>query len=286
MNQNLEIILTGVNRAEAVPQSRPTVPPGQVLVRTLKSLVSPGTELSFFEGTHIALPDPANTWAKYPFRPGYSAIGEVIETGAGVESPRVGARIFYFGNHAHWNLLDPSKVWLETPADLADEAVLLARLGQIAATGVESLRRPPQRAVVIGAGLIGMFAAQVLQARGCATVVVQDVLPSRLALAQRNGLAHTVLAEGSGLAAALAHLGDEPPDCVIEATGIAALAGPALEAVKAGGDVVLLGVPRGEVTLNLYRLLVRKNTALIGVHEGMGSGPRPGVRRAVPAGFH
>ena len=132
------------------------------------------------------------------------------------------------------------------------------------------LRRPPQRAIVIGAGLIGLFAAQVLQARGCATVVVQDVLPARIELARRNGLAHAVLAEGPGpLSAAQAALGGEAPDCVIEATGIAALAGPALEAVRASGDVVLLGIPRGETTLNLYRLLVRKNAALLGAHEGM-----------------
>ncbi|MBC8011432.1 MAG: hypothetical protein H7067_15215, partial [Burkholderiales bacterium] len=201
---DLQILITAQGLAEAVPQFRPAVPVGQVLVRTLRSLVSPGTELSFFEGTHIALPDPGNTWAKYPFRSGYATIGEVVEVGADApaDAPRVGARIFFFGYHATWNLLSPKQVWLETPAALSDDAVLLSRLVQIAATGVEVLRRPPQRALVVGAGLIGLFAAQTLQARGCPFVVVQDVIPARLELARRNGLAHTVLAEGAGLAAA------------------------------------------------------------------------------------
>ncbi len=266
---SLEILITATGRAEAVPQARPAVPAGQVLVRTVRSLISPGTELSFFEGTHIALPDPKNTWAKYPFRSGYAAIGEVVELGAGVTAPRVGARIFFFGYHASWNLLSPGQVWLEIPSDLSDDDVLLARLVQIAATGVEVLRRPPRRALVIGAGLIGLFAAQTLQARGCPFVVVQDVVPGRLELARRNGVAHTLLGEGGGLAASRAYLGAEPADCVIEATGIGAMAEPALDAVQSSGDVVLLGIPRGEATLNLYRLLVRKNAALIGAHEGL-----------------
>ncbi len=110
-----------------------------MLVRTHRSLVSPGTELSFFEGTHISLPDPGNLWAKYPFRSGYATIGEVVEIGADApaNSPRVGARIFFFGYHATWNLLSPEKVWLETPAALSDDAILLSRLVQIAATGVD-----------------------------------------------------------------------------------------------------------------------------------------------------
>ncbi len=268
---DLEILITDRGKAEAVPQARPAVPSGHVLVHTFRTLVSPGTELSFFEGTHISLPDPDNRWAKYPFRPGYAVIGEVVEVGtdAPVTAPRVGARIFFFGTHATWNLLSPDKVWIEPPADLSDDAVLLSRLVQIAATGVEILRKPPQRALVVGAGLIGLFAAQTLQARGCQFIVLQDIIPDRLDLARRNGLAHTVLAKGPGLAAARAAFGNEAPDCVIEATGIGAMAGPCLETVASNGDVVLLGIPRDEVTLNLYRLVVRKGAALLGAHEGL-----------------
>ena len=49
-----------------------------VLVRTLYSIISPGTELSLFVGSHIAINDPNNRYAKYPFLPGYSLMGEVV----------------------------------------------------------------------------------------------------------------------------------------------------------------------------------------------------------------
>ena len=88
---DLQILITAQGRAEAAPQPRraEAVPAGQVLVRTLRSLVSPGTELSFVEGKHIALPDPGNTWARYRFPAGYATIGEVVEVGA--DSPAAAA---------------------------------------------------------------------------------------------------------------------------------------------------------------------------------------------------
>jgi threonine dehydrogenase-like Zn-dependent dehydrogenase len=264
----IQLLIQGPREVRAMPQERPTVPPGQVLVRAIRSLISPGTELSFFEGTHIALPDPNNGWAKYPFRAGYAMIGEVVELGAGVSEPALGARVFFFGYHAHWNLLPVGAVWVETPSDLSDDEVLLCRMVQIAATGVEVLRRPPASALVIGAGLIGLFAAETLRARGCPLVVVQDVLPSRLEFVRRAGLI-PVLADSPLAEPVRAAFGGKHPACVVEATGLASMIPLALEAVADLGDVSLLGIPRGETTLNLYRLLVRKNVALLGAHEGL-----------------
>ena len=56
--------------------------PEQVLVRTEASFVSPGTELAVYTGTHQWLQDPSLPDWKFPFRPGYSAAGEVVAVGA------------------------------------------------------------------------------------------------------------------------------------------------------------------------------------------------------------
>src|SRR6266545_1208801 len=57
--------------------------PGEILLRTALSAVSPGTERAFYN----RLP---NTHVTYPYTPGYSAVGTVLEVGRGVHSPRPG----------------------------------------------------------------------------------------------------------------------------------------------------------------------------------------------------
>src|SRR6516162_5163157 len=95
--------------------------PGQVLVRTEASFVSPGTELAVYTGTHQWLKDPNLPDWKFPFRPGYSAAGEVVEVGAGVKDWQAGDRVSYPGNHASAEVLtvghERGRLW-RLPANL------------------------------------------------------------------------------------------------------------------------------------------------------------------------
>lgn len=258
----------------------PLPAPGEVLVRNEATLVSPGTELALFEGTHAGLPDPANTFAKYPFYPGYAAIGEVCAVGRGVVKPRIGQRVFHCGAHGTHGCFDPEQaVWCEVPSVLADEAMLLLRLVQIATTATHVWRRRPGRALVLGAGLVGIFAAQVLQLIGVREVAIQDLNTARLALAGRCGVARTLHATDNLVPAVPNAFGGHAPDCVIEATGVPALVSAALSGVARGGDVVLLGSPRGGIEIGLYEQIHRHGTALIGAHEALlparAAGDRP-----------
>lgn len=70
-------------RAFTVEPLSPAQPgPGQILVETDVSLVSPGTELAVYAGIHPGLQDPDASWPRLPFAPGCSAAGRVDATGA------------------------------------------------------------------------------------------------------------------------------------------------------------------------------------------------------------
>ena len=263
------VVFTGVRKVELQAQSRPAVAGGEIRVRTERTLISPGTELALYEGTHSALHDPEIPFAKYPHRPGYAAVGRVEACGPAVAAVKPGDRLFFLGRHETWSLWRPAEaVWLPAPDDLPPERILFARLVQIAATASCCFRGRPERVVVLGAGLIGILAAQVLQAQGVRDVVVQDLNAARLALAARCGVHRCTLGSGTSLAPALANLGAEP-DVIVEATGVPALVPPALAAVRRRGDVVLLGSPRGGIEIDLYKHVHRKGVALIGAHEAM-----------------
>lgn len=252
---------------ESAPRPVPTA--RQILVSVERTLISPGTELALYEGTHSALPDPEIRFAKYPFRPGYAAIGTVEWAGEETSGVAEGQRIFFHGRHASWGLLDPAEdVWLPVPDELTDEQVLLARLVQIASTALHCTRRMPQNVLVLGAGIVGIFTAQVFQASGAHKVAIQDINPERVALARKCGVRLAGVGSGLDLSAGVALL-DGAPDCIVEATGVPALVPAALSSVARFGDVVLLGSPRGSAEINLYKHIHAKGVALVGAHEAL-----------------
>jgi 2-desacetyl-2-hydroxyethyl bacteriochlorophyllide A dehydrogenase len=261
LETGLETVIHSPRQAALEPTSRPVPSAQQVLVRVERTLISPGTELALYEGTHSALGDPEVRFAKYPFRPGYAAIGRVEAAGADASNPAVGQRVFFHGRHASWGLLTPSSdVWLPVPAGITDDAVLLARLIQIASTAQQCARRQPRSVLVIGAGIVGIFAAQVFQAAGVEKVAIQDINPERVALAKRCGVQIAVVGSGQDFSTGLAQLGGSAECVVVPA---------ALSAVARLGEVVLLGSSRGFAEINLYKHVHAKGVSLVGAHEAI-----------------
>lgn len=264
---DVEAVIPAKHTLEFAPCPRPEAGPGQVVLRTLRTLLSPGTELSFWSGTHTALDDPAVSWAKYPFRPGYAAVGEVVEVGAGVAGWHPGDRAFWSGRHAAWATVDTrSEPLLRIPPGVDLAHVPFCRLAQIARLAVLRARRVPRRCLVIGAGPIGLLAAQQLRIAGAGRVVVADLSAPRLARAAACGVAS--LPAGAPLASAREALGGDP-ELVIEATGVPAVAVDALRVVAYAGEVILLGSPRGPAQIQLYQLVHLRNVSLTGAHEGL-----------------
>src|SRR6476659_5397906 len=104
---------------------------GQVLIANEASAISAGTELAIYTGIHQWLADPTRSWPKFPFVPGYSAVGRVIAIGEGGAPFAVGDRVIWAGRHASHALLDladsQNVIWPigeEVPAPVAACATL------------------------------------------------------------------------------------------------------------------------------------------------------------------
>lgn len=244
----------------------------QVLVRTIHSLISPGTELALFTGTHVGIKDPNNHFAKYPFYPGYSIVGEIVEVGKEVEDFKIGDIVYALGNHAAYNIISvKNHQWPVIKLDdreLGEKAVF-SRLAAICMTSiVQSKVQIGDIAVVLGMGMIGNLAAQLLSIKG-AEVIAVDVVEERLKIANKTGIQKTILSGDSiDLGEKLEELtGSKYADIVIEATGSPKLIIPALEVVKPLGQVIALGSTRGNVDLNVYEYIHSKGVNFTGAHE-------------------
>ena len=244
----------------------------QVLIRTIYSLISPGTELALYTGTHVGINDPNNHFAKYPFYPGYAVIGEIEEVGHNVENYKKGDIVYAIGHHASYNIVSVDKgVWpvIKLDDQELDEKAVFARLAAICMTSVvQSNVQIGDTAVVMGMGMIGNLAAQLLSIKG-ANVIAVDIVEQRLQIARETGIHKTILSGPSvNLGDKLQELtGLNYADIVIEATGSPKLVIPALELVKPLGQVIALGSTRGNVDLNVYEYIHSKGVNFTGAHE-------------------
>jgi L-iditol 2-dehydrogenase len=154
----------------------------------------------------------------------------------------------------------PEHIVCRLPDGLSfDEAAMLEAVA-VALHGVSlSQAGANDTALVIGSGMIGLLTLQALRAAGCSQVFIADIDGSRLRLAQEVGATATLQASGKELLTEILKLTDgEGADVVIEAVGIDATVRGAIDCVRKGGTVVLVGNVTPEVTLPLQKVVTRQ----------------------------
>ena len=166
--------------------------PGEVLVKGLCSLISPGTEMLVYRGQvradqRLGVPTAEGSFA-FPIKYGYQVVGRVAESGpdAGVDPGQL-----VFVRHPHQSLFTvPVAGGIVTPLpnEVDETSAMFANLVDVA---VNCLFDVPVRfgdvVAVQGLGMVGLFCAQ-LAARTSRTVVGVDPVASRRARAEGQGV--------------------------------------------------------------------------------------------------
>jgi len=114
-------------------------------------------------------------------------------------------------------------------------------------------------AVVVGAGMIGVFILQLLKLAGCGRVIAVDIEPEKLALARKLG-ADAVLnpAECDVPGEIFRLTGNRGADVALEAVGIGATVTCAVESVRKGGAVTLVGNTTPKIEFPLQWVVTRE----------------------------
>ena len=155
--------------------------PADVVVETLASGVSTGTEKMLFQGTMPAFPGMA-----YPLVPGYETVGRIVHTGPD-SGHIVGSSVFVPGANCYESaaglfgatasrLVVPGSRVVELGAVAEEDAVLLA----LAATALHAVRRAAGPVgLVVGHGVLGRLIARVVMALDFAPPTVWEVSAAR-----------------------------------------------------------------------------------------------------------
>ncbi len=153
----------------------------------------------------------------------------------------------------------PARIIYRLPENLsfAEAAMLEAVAVAIHAVSLAPIA-PGSSALVLGAGTIGLLVQQALRAAGCERVFVADVDSTRLKLSQELGATATLIA-GAQLTPHVQRLtGGTGVDIAIEAVGRNETVAAAIDGVRKGGSVVLVGNISPEVTLPLQKVVTRQ----------------------------
>ena len=215
--------------------------PGEIVVRTLYSCVSAGTELAKLTGEQEV---------EYPFVPGNRAVGEVVSVGAGVTRVKPGDIAFTHAPHVSHAKEKRFMVRIPDGVPLNHAATLGMSLVSITAVRVGQPELGDW-AVVFGMGMVGNFCAQLYALSG-AEVVAVDVSKARLEVARKCGIPHVVNAtDGDAADQVLKLTGGRGAEFVVEATGDPSVFETATSVARRGGEVILLGSPRRELQRDL-----------------------------------
>lgn len=243
------IVFTDVDTVTLQPVSLPPLSDDEVLIQTAYSCISPGTELRCLAGQQAG--------AAFPFIPGYSLSGVVIEAGAAVTLVKPGSAVFCtgtlhgsvpraWGGHVSHAIQKAGNVYpLPAGVDLLEAA--MTHIIGISYHGMR-LSQPMahETVIVVGLGVIGQLSAR-LHALSGARVLGVDVSDARVKLLQEAGVeAVHSLAQAQAAAPAGA-------DIVVDSTGVSSVLADAIRLAR--------DIPWDDSLTPLTRLLVQGSYA-------------------------
>lgn len=168
----------------------------------------------------------------------------------------------------------PARILYRLPDNLSFEQAAMVEAVSVAVHAVE---RTPLRVdasvAVVGTGMIGLLVVQVLRVKGCGKIIAIDLDKGKLELAGKLGATHTIEAGEPELQQKIRALTDgRGVDAAFEAVGLPVTVKTAIDSVRKGASVTLIGNLKPQVELPLQSVVTRELT-LIGSCASAGEYP-------------
>jgi 2-desacetyl-2-hydroxyethyl bacteriochlorophyllide A dehydrogenase len=163
----------------------PKISPDQMVVQSIASAISPGTELLFYHGQ---VPDnikidktiaALNGTLDFPLKYGYAVVGKVVEIGSNVDSHWLDKIVFAF--HPHENLfLAREEELISIPKDMpVEKALFLPSMETAVNFLMDGQPLIGEQVVVFGQGIIGLLTTALLSQFPVSFILTLDKYPLR-----------------------------------------------------------------------------------------------------------
>jgi len=231
---------------------------------------------------------------KPPIIMGHEAAGVIVKTGSDVKSWKTGDRVtfdstIYLLNDWYtlkglYNLSDnrmvlgvspeeyrrhgafadyvniPQHILYKVPEEVTFTQAAMVEPVAVAAHAVELASVGwNDSVVVVGAGMIGLFVIQVLRSKGCGKIIAVDIETEKLEMAKKLGADYIFNQKTDNVKQEIIALtSNRGADCSFEVVGIDATVETAIESVRKGGTVTLIGNLSPFVRLPLQTVVTRQ----------------------------
>lgn len=262
--QRRRIVFTAPKTAELQEENIHPLYENECLVKMEYTVVSGGTERACI----MASP---NTSQNFPMSLGYCGVGRIVQTGTAIKNFAVGDRVLvYHGFHTSYNYAREDKL-----TKVEDDSIdsLEAAFVIIAAMGLGGVRKLEfelgESGMVMGQGLLGLFATQFLRLSGAYPLIVADLNPQRRELALSLGADFAFdPSEPDFVQKVKAVTKGKGVNGCVEVTGVSAAMKQALECASWLGRISLLGCTRvSDCSVDYYQQVHRPGVKLIGAHN-------------------
>lgn len=264
------IVCPKIRQIEIQEKEIPNKPgPNEIIVKTVCSLISAGTELSVYSGSHIGYSNPNSAFPKLPWSAGYASAGVVYAIGDAVEGLQTNDRVAVVVPHADFTLCDTQKTVIQIiPENVSFEEGALARLAGISLLGVLHAKIAiGETVVVFGLGLIGHFAAQLSYIHGARPVIGIDLIENRVELCKKFGIKSGLLRKDQEIDQIMKLTGGIRPEVILESTGNPIAISQAMHLAADGGRVIELGSSQVKTEIDVYSTIHRNAIIVSGVHD-------------------
>lgn len=262
------IVFTKPNVAELIEEDISAPASNDIQVRLMYSTISSGTERANLMGSKtVSWRCPEVKEAVFPRRGGYSSAGIVEQIGENVTKFKVGDRVaLWWSTHNQYVTINEKNACLIGDISFEDAALF-----HIATFPLAAIRKCHleigESAIVMGMGMLGVVALQLLKSAGAVPIIAVDPDSAKREKALKCGADYALDPYSPDFAETVKRITDGGANVGIEVTGIGAGLDGILDCMALKGRVALLGCTRNsDFTIDYYRKVHGPGITLVGAH--------------------
>ncbi len=261
-----KIVFVSKNNAELIEREDRMPSADEVRVKLAFSALSSGTERACVTGNEDA---EENFRIKFPTSSGYSGSGVITDVGDNITDYKVGDRVMVHGGGHQQFCTVPTKEIVPLPENVSLEEASMVIISGFSLAAVRKAKIELGKSLlVVGLGLLGLFAVQYAKISGAYPIIVSDFSAERRKKALELGADYAFDPTDPEYTEKIKKITDGGVNSAIEVTGNPKALKQTLSVTAKFGKVILLGCTRTMTDVDFYHDVHWPGIELIGAHSG------------------